>query len=289
MTFRSPLERRHLICWEPIRPKATLMPIHPTAVIDPAATIDPTVEIGPYVVIDAGVRIGARCRLAPFVHILAGTDIAEDCRIHTGAILGDVPQSISYQECESFCRIGARTTIREMVTVHRGSLPGSATTIGDGCFIMSNAHVGHDCRIGDSVTLVNGSLLAGHVQIGDFVIVSGNAGVHQHVRIGDLSIIGGLAKVTQDVPPFMTITHDRGCAGINLIGLRRNGMSSEERADARRAYKTVYRSGLGLKDAIANLEQTAETRTGRGILEFIRVPSSRGLMGARGHHVETRE
>lgn len=257
------------------------MAIHATAIVDSAAQIEPTAEIGPYVVIEGQVRIGAHCRISPFVHVSGHTEIGSHCRIHSGASIGDTPQDTAYKDCESYTRIGSGTTIREGVTIHRGTLPGSMTSVGARCLLMCNSHVGHNCQLGDGVTLVNGALLGGLVEVGNHCIISGNAAVHQQVRIGELTIIGGLTKVVQDVPPYMTYTQERGCSGINAVGLRRKEMSAAERADARLAFRTLYREGLSLQDAIARLEQIVETRAGRMILEFVRVPSIRGLTSAR--------
>src|SRR5690606_7612861 len=150
------------------------MPIHPTAIVDPQAQIDPTAEIKAYSVIEGPVRIGPATVVEPFAHISGHTEIGARCRIYTHAVVGGLPQDRAFQGGESYCRIGDDTLIREGATVHRGTAAGSATIIGNRCLIMCNAHVGHNCVLGDDITMVNGSLLGGHVYVGDRAFLSGN-------------------------------------------------------------------------------------------------------------------
>lgn len=253
------------------------MPVHATAVIDPQAEIDPSAEIGPYVVIDGPARIGPATSIASFVLIKGNTEIGAGCRIYSNAVIGEVPQDRGFQGGVSFCRIGNETILREGVTVHRGTLPGSVTQIGNQCFLMANAHVGHNCVVEDGVNMANGCLLAGYVHVGARAFLSGNSAVHQFVRIGELVMIGGLTKITQDVPPFF-MADDRGtCFGINAVGMKRAGFSSADRTDARRVFRLLYRSGLGLRQAIDSIAASVETEIGRRLLAFLQAESRRGI------------
>ena len=219
------------------------MPIHPTAIVDPAAQIDPEADIGPYVVIEGAVRIGPGTRVYPHAYLTGWTEIGANCEIHPGAVVGHAPQDLKYEGAESYCRIGDETLIRECASVHRGTEPGSATLIGRRCFVMGGAHVGHNCTVADDVILANNVALGGHVSLGPRAFLGGAAVVHQFVRIGELVMLGGAAPITQDVPPYFLTDRTGRCAGTNVVGLRRAGFSAEQREDAKRAYRILYRTG----------------------------------------------
>lgn len=253
------------------------MAIHPSAIIDSRAQIDSTALIGPYCVIGESVRIGARTTLGPFVQVLGHTEIGDDCQIHSGTVVGDVPQDRSFGGGVSYCRIGNGTILREHVTVHRGTASDSATIVGQRCFVMAGAHIGHNCHVHDDAIIVNGALLGGYVEVGCKAMVSGNVGVHQFVRIGELAMIGGLTMVTQDVPPYFMLDNRGLCVGINRIGLRRAGLSREECEEAKGAYRLLCRMPGSLSQAIQKLEAIVRTITGRTILEFLSAPSKRGI------------
>jgi len=253
------------------------MSIHPTAVVDARAIIDPSASLGPHVVIDGPVRIGPNCHIAASAVILGHTEIGAGCRIHAHAVMGDVPQDHAYDGDDSYCRIGDDCVIREGVTIHRGTSPGSATIVGNRCFLMTNVHVGHNCVLGDDVTLISGALLGGYVEVGAKAVISGNAGVHQFVRIGELAMVSGLAKVVKDVPPFCMTDRDGAVVGVNRIGLIRAGLSSAERADIKAAYRILYRSGTRGEAAIQSLAESVQTEAGRRLLEFMDRGSSRGV------------
>jgi UDP-N-acetylglucosamine acyltransferase len=186
------------------------VPIHPTALVDRRATIDPTAEIGPYVVIDGPVAIGARTRVMAHVVLLGRTVVGDDNTIHPGAVLGDSPQDLKYSDAPTGVRIGHRNVIREHVVV-RGTAPETSTTIGDDRFLMSNAHVAHSCVIGDHVIVASGALLAGHVTVGDHAFVSGNCVVRSSRASGDWRSCAG-SRASRDVPPFAILdgTHGAG-------------------------------------------------------------------------------
>lgn len=260
------------------------MPVHSSAVVDPQAEIHPSAEIGPYVVIDGPVRIGPETCVAPFVYIKGNTEIGARCRIFSNAVIGELPQDRGFDGGVSFCRIGDDTVIREGVTIHRGTKPGTCTEVGSRCFLMANSHVGHNCVVEDDVNMANGSLLAGYVHVGARAFLSGNSAVHQFTRIGELAMIGGLSKITQDVPPFF-MADDRGvCVGVNLVGMKRAGFNSADRLDARHAYRLLYRSGLRLQAAVEAIEQTVTTEVGRRILAFLQAESRRGISASPRAH-----
>jgi UDP-N-acetylglucosamine acyltransferase len=216
--------------------------IHPSATISPEAVIGERVTVGPGTVIDAGVTVGDDCRIGPQVYLTGLTKIGARCRIHKGAVLGDEPQDFSYDGSPSGVMIGDDCVFREYVTVHRGSKSGSFTRIGNGCMLMAFSHVGHDCQLGNSIIMANYSLLAGHVEVEDNVTISAHVGVHQFCRIGTMAMIGGTARINQDVPPFCLVNHDGEISGVNLIGLRRNGYSNQERTEVSKAFKLFFRT-----------------------------------------------
>jgi UDP-N-acetylglucosamine acyltransferase len=251
------------------------MIIHPTAIVDRAAHIDPTASIGAGAVIEGPVTIGPECRVAPAAVVLGHTTLGRGCRIHSHAVVGDVPQDHKFAGGVSYCRIGEGTVIREGATVHRGTAEGSETVVGNRCLLMTNTHVGHNCVLGDGVTLVSGALLGGHVRIGDRAIISGNAAIHQFVRIGELALVGILARITQDVPPFCITDREGLIVGENRVGLMRAGFTPAERAEIKSAYQAIHRKGVGQNEALAYL-QNVKTDAGRRLLEFFSSGSRRG-------------
>jgi UDP-N-acetylglucosamine acyltransferase len=182
---------------------------------------------------------------------------------------------------ESFCRIGSDNIFREHVTIHRGTKAGTETVVGDRCMFLASAHVAHNCVVGNDVTLVNSSMLGGYVHVGDRAVLSGNVGVHQFARVGELAMVGGLTYIRQDAPPFFMYDESGYCAGINAVGLRRAGFSSEERAELKIAYRRLYRTPGTWTDAVADVAMTVTTNAGKRLVEFLQAPSKRGFL-ARG-------
>lgn len=252
--------------------------IHPTAVISPEARLGSGVVVGPFCVVDQHVEIGDGCRLGPHVTIHAFTTLGSECHVHAGAVLGDVPQDHAYRETESGVRIGPRTVIRECVTIHRGTKPGTITEVGSDCLLMACSHVGHNARVGDFVTMANGALLAGYTDIGDRAFISGNCLVHQFTRVGRLAMMAGGSATQMDVPPFC-ITRTLALntvIGLNVIGLRRAGFPAYERLALKRAFDVLYRSGLGVNHALDLIESQPMTDAVREFSRFIR-ESKRGV------------
>lgn len=229
--------------------------IHPTAIIDPQAQIGNGVSVGPYSIIEGTVVIGDNTKIGARVSIEGHTTIGKDNEIFTGAVLGSVTQDKKYNGGITYLKIGDRNKIREYVTMNPGTEDGTATVIGNDNLIMAYAHIAHDCVVGNHVIIANAGTLAGHVIIEDRAIIGGLCGVHQFVRIGYLSITGGDSKVVKDVPPFiMTDGHPARAYGLNTVGLDRLKVSSQEKANLKRAFKIVFKSGLILKNAIEQLK-----------------------------------
>jgi UDP-N-acetylglucosamine acyltransferase len=232
------------------------MPVHPLALISPEAILGENVQIGPLSVIEAGVKIGSGCVLESHVTIKCGTTLGENCRVSDGAVLGGLPQHVHVPEHPGTVVIGAGSTFRENVTVHRALEAEHQTTIGDHCLLMANSHVAHDCQLGNQVILTNNAMLAGHVIVGDRAYVSGGAGVHQFCRIGPLAMIGGLAHIVKDVPPFVTIDGQSNyVVGLNQVGLRRAGYDQRTVQQVKEAYRLIYRSGLLWAEILRRLQE----------------------------------
>ena len=260
------------------------MAIHPTAVLDPAAQVDPTAEVGAYAVIDGPVRVGPGTRIYPHAYLTGWTEIGAGCQIHPFAVVGHLPQDFHFEGHQSYCRIGAGTVIREYVSIHRGTDPESTTLLGEKCFLLAHRHVGHNCVLGDQVTLINGALLAGHTQVGPGALLSAYAGTHQFVRVGEYAMVGPDGRVIMDALPFLTVHGRNACSGVNLVGMRRAGFSNDEIQEIKVAYKLLYRSGRPLSAAIEEFEAGVQTEAGRRLLAFVKAPSRRGL-GAGPRHV----
>jgi UDP-N-acetylglucosamine acyltransferase len=256
--------------------------IHDSAVIAPGARLGRNVSVGPFAVIEDDVDIGDDCVIGPHVCVLRYTTLGAGCRVHAGAVLGDLPQDLSFAGEPSDVRIGARCWVREGVTVHRGAKSGSVTQVGDDCLLMANSHVAHNVRMGSHVILANGVLLAGHVEVGDRAFISGNAAIHQFVRIGRLAMVGGVGAVTKDVPPFCTTrtgAYNR-IGGMNMVGLRRAGVSAEERLQIQRAFKIFYRGGLNAKQAVQAMRAMPRSPLVNEFVDFVE-QSKRGVCAMR--------
>lgn len=253
--------------------------IHPTALVDPNAELGADVEVGPFVVIEKGVKIGARTRLMARAYVCQRTSLGEDCVVHIGAVIGHEPQDLSYKGEPTATIVGKGCTIREHVTIHRATVKDSnPTTIGDQCFLMAGSHVAHNCMIGNSVTLANGALLAGHVHVGDRSIVSGNTVVHQFVRVGRLTMLSGGSRFGMDVPPYLIGDGANTITVLNAVGLRRApGLTDDDRAQIKAAYRILYRSDLDLKDALARLKAEFTSPAVAHWVEFYGAPTKRGF------------
>ncbi len=254
------------------------MAIHPTAVVEPGARLGSDVVIGPFCYVQRDAEIGDGCELLSHVSVLAHTTLGKRCRVHTGAVLGGLPQDTGFKGEVSYARIGDDCVLREMVTVNRGTKPGTATVIGNGCMLMANVHCAHNVQVGNHVTVTNCTGFAGYATVGDRAFVSGMVTVHQFVNIGKLAMVGLTAVLTKDLPPFCTVRPStlNGVAGMNIVGMRRAGMTAEARAAVKYAFKVLYGSGLNVTQAVAVLEQGPGGPEIDAMLEFIR-GSKRGI------------
>ncbi len=252
------------------------MAIHPTAIVDPKAEIDPEAEIGPNVVVEANVKVGKGVKIWANAYLCGWTEIGEDCQIHMGAVIGHLPQDLSYKPQKTFLKIGKNNIFREYATVHRGTEPNSSTIIGDNNYFMGLSHVAHNCHIGNRVVICNTALLAGYVTVEDSAFVSGGVVVHQFARIGKLAMIGGLARVSKDVPPYMLIEGNSTVRALNTEGLRRADLSPDVREEIKSAYKLLYRSGLNTAQALEAIEGQLKSDEVRYLIDFIK-NSKRGI------------
>jgi UDP-N-acetylglucosamine acyltransferase len=260
------------------------MPIHPTAIIDPRAELHPSVEIGPYVIIDGPAVLAAGVRVLGHAQILGRVEIGEECVIGQGAVVGGAPQDLHFDpSTESSVVMGPRNVLREHVTIHRGSKPGSATRLGEGNFLMVGAHLAHDVVLGDRNILANACLLAGHIVVGNGTFIGGGAVFHQFLRIGDGCVIQGNGSFGKDIPHFCAAMRTNRLTGLNVVGLRRAGVDAAARSALRSAFKQLFCSGLNLSDALrqARLQPPACEPVAR-LLDFVAQPSKRGICPWRG-------
>lgn len=254
--------------------------IHPTAIVDPKAEIAEDVGIGPYSVIEKDVFIGDGTRIGPHVIIREGTRIGRQCHIFQFSSIGEAPQAFAYKGEKTYLLIGNQNIFREFVTIHRGTVPGGGKTIiGDNNYFMAYAHVAHDCQIGNQVVMANGATLAGHIQIEDHAIIGGLSAVHQFCQIGTHAFLSGLTGVSLDIPPYTLASGSRAkLFGLNLVGLKRHHFSEETLRALKKAYRTIFRSGLTLEKAIRQLSEDEISRIPevRHLLQFIQ-NSKRGI------------
>ena len=234
-----------------------MVTVHPTALVEPGAELADGVSVGPYTLIGSHVRVGPGTTIGSHTVLEGWTEIGSDCRIGAHVIIGAPPQDVKYKGETTRVVVGDRTLVREFATVHRASIGGSGVTrVGSDCFIMAYAHVAHDCQLGDGVIMANLAVRGGHVEIARGAIIGGLAGVHQFVRIGEYAFVGGGSAVLQDVPPYVKVQGNLAKPfGLNVVGLRRHGLSAEEIHALKQAYRIVFTSGLNTSQALEKLEQ----------------------------------
>ncbi len=232
------------------------MAIHPTAVVESGARVDPTCEVGPFAVVGSDVVLGPGTSVAAHAIVKGHTTLGAGNRVFSHAVIGEIPQDLKYRGEPTRLVIGDRNTFRECVTINLGTVQGGGeTVIGNGCLFMAYSHVGHDCRVGDGAIIANSVALAGHVTLEEHVHFSGLAAAHQFCRIGRLAFVSGLTGVTMDVPPYCTAVGARAeLAGLNAVGMQRVGMTEEQIGRVKQAYKILFRSNLVLAEALAQVE-----------------------------------
>ncbi len=259
---------------EPIR-------IHPTAVISSEANLADDVAVGPYAIIEGPVNLGPGCVVKPHAHLIGPITAGARNFFGTGCVIGDVPQHLAFRPTSvSGVVIGEGNTFREYVTVHRAMPDGRATTvIGNDNLFMVASHVGHDATIGNSCILVNSALVGGHTEVHDRALLSGNTGIHQNCKIGTLALISANSTITVDIPPFWIVRDFNTPRGVNVIGMKRAGYSSEEIAAVRKAFRMIYLNGMTISNSVAQLEATmSHIPAIQTLMTFIK-HSKRGVPG----------
>ena len=254
--------------------------IHPAAIVDSAARIGANVEIGPYSIIGPDVEIGDDTEIGPHVVIKGHTRIGRENRIFQFCSLGEMPQDKKYSGEPTRLEIGDRNTIREFCTFNLGTVQGGGvTSVGDDNWIMAYVHIAHDCHVANKTIFANGASLAGHVTVDDLVIFGGFTGVHQFCRIGAHVISAASSLVLQDVPPYLMVAGNTAQPyGIHVEGLKRRGFTSEAITELKRAYRTLYKSGLLLEEAKAKLAEQAKTQPDVQLMVDFLEASKRGII-----------
>lgn len=259
--------------------------IHPTAVIDPSAILDATAKVGPYCFVGPKVTLEANVELVSHVVVESHTTIGADTKVYPFAVLGGAPQSIKYKDQPTRLVIGRRAIIREHATFHRGTEEGGGETrLGDDGLFMVGVHVAHDCQIGNNVIMANNATLGGHVIVGDHVYIGGLAAVHQFVRIGSQAMIGGLSGVEGDVIPFGSVMGDRArLAGLNIIGMKRRGLSRDAIHDLRNAYRMLFANEGTMAERLLDVKELFKNNAFiREIIDFMMTQSERSFCLPKG-------
>ncbi len=253
--------------------------ISPMTHIDPKATLGKNVQIDPFTMIHENVEIGDNTWIGSNVTIYPGAKIGKNCKIFPGAVIAGIPQDLKFQGEDSTVIIGDNTTIRECVTISRGTVDKQTTVIGSNCLLMAYVHVAHDCVIGSHVIIANAVQIAGHVAIDDWAIIGGSSAIHQFVKIGMHAMISGGSLVRKDVPPFTKAAREPlSYAGVNSLGLRRRGFSSESISHIQEVYRFLFLNSMNNSKALEEIEvNLPATKERDEILNFIR-SSERGVM-----------
>ncbi|MGL1901723.1 MAG: acyl-ACP--UDP-N-acetylglucosamine O-acyltransferase [Fibrobacterales bacterium] len=252
--------------------------IHPTAIVSPLAQLGQGISIGPYSIIEDGVTIGDRTTIASHVHLYSNTTIGNNCSIYDGAIVGSNPQDLSYLNETTFLTIGNNTIIREYCTINRAANEGKSTSIGNNVLLMAYSHVGHDSIIEDHVVIANGVQLGGHVELGFGVVIGGMTAIQQFCRIGTLAFVGGTLKADKDVPPFSkALGNPLSWAGLNHKALEKHAMSKEDQEAIHKAYRTMYRSGKTVEEALTTIKASYSKSAIESMLSYFSKPT-RGII-----------
>ncbi len=253
------------------------------AAVHPAAKIGKNVKIGPWVSIEEDVVIGDNTTIASHVCIMSGTRIGKNCQIFPGAIIGAIPQDLKYSGEETTLEIGDNVIIREYCTLNRGTRANFKTVIGNNCLLMAYVHVAHDCVIGEHCILANNATLAGHVEIEEYVILGGMTAIHQFVKVGAYALLGGGTLLNKDVPPYVRISrYPASYIGVNTIGLRRHGVSSEKIRHIQDIYHKLFVEHRNVSIALKAIEDDIEDSHDRQlILEFARASQNGLIKGLR--------
>ena len=223
---------------------------HPMTYVHPTAIIGENVTISPFSSVYEDVEIGDGTWIGPNVTIMSGARIGKNCKIYPGTVISGEPQDLKYEGEKTLTYIGDNTTIRECVTVNKGTNALGYTKIGDNCLIMATAHIAHDCVVGNNVVIVNAVGLAGHIEVGDFAFIGGYSAVHQFTKIGEHAFVAGATQIRKDVPPYVKAAKNPvAYAGVNAIGLRRKGFTSEEIFEIQGIYRILYQQKNNVSQA----------------------------------------
>jgi UDP-N-acetylglucosamine acyltransferase len=247
-----------------------------TARIDPEAVVGRGCVIGEYAILERDVVLGAECILEPYVYVKRWTTMGDGNEISAGTVLGTDPLDKNFKGERSYLRIGHHNKIREHFTISRATKPEATTIIGDDNFIMTSGHIAHDCKLGNGIVVASCALLAGYVEVGDKAFISGGVVVHQYSKIGKLVMVGGNTRVNSDLPPyFLYSDFNVAPKSVNVVGMRRAGLSVEDLRVAKDCFRILYRSGLKMNEAIERLEGI-ESIVAQDIAQFARA-SERGI------------
>jgi UDP-N-acetylglucosamine acyltransferase len=264
-------------------PIAQSAQIHATAVVSPEADIADGVQVGPYAVIEGKVVLGQDCVLRPGAYLIGPITMGRNNTVYSGAILGEAPQHLKYENEPTWLEIGDHNIFRENVTIHRGTKVSWATRIGSHNFFMAGSHVAHDCRVGNNCIFANGAVVGGHCTVEDNVYLSGNCAVHQFVRLGRLSLLSGVSATTKDIPPFIIQQRINAIVGVNVVGMRRAGISNTGIEAVRQGFALLFRSQGILTPALAQVEkQLGHVAEVAEMIAFIRA-STRGICFGQRH------
>ena len=255
--------------------------VHPTAIVHKNAELGDGVIVGPFTDIEKNTVVGKGTKISSHVSIADGCRIGENCIIHNGAVLASVPQDLKFEGEETILEVGNGTTIREFVTVNRGTSASGKTVIGKNTLIMAYVHIAHDCLIGDNVIIANSVNMGGHVEIEDNVTVGGMVPIHQFVKIGTFAFIGGGYRVPKDVPPYVLAAGEPLVyRTLNLIGLKRSGFSRDAISKLSKGYKLIYNKKTSLEEGLSQLKSNGELTTElQKAVDFFE-SSSRGIIGS---------
>jgi UDP-N-acetylglucosamine acyltransferase len=252
--------------------------IHPTAIVGKNVQLGKDNVLGPHVILEDGVKLGDRNTLLAGAYVCQGTEIGSGNKIHMQAVIGHEPQDVAFKNEATFTKIGDNNTIREFVTIHRGTKGGTSTVIGNSNYLMAYCHVAHNCVLGDHIIMVNNASLTGYITVEDRAFLSGMTGFHQFTRIGTLAMVSALSACNKDIPPYMIVGGRPGIVlGINVVGLRRAGMNAAVREEIKSAYKLLYRSGMNVSQAVEEMKKSFQSAEVQHLVRFIE-ESKRGIV-----------
>ena len=257
--------------------------IHPSAQVSPDARLAEDVTVGAFSIIDGPAEIGEGCEIGAQVWIHGEVSMGPGNKVGYGSIIGADPQDLGFDsDTRTRVALGEGNVIREYVTIHRATAEESGTIIGDGNFLMTGVHLGHDVALGDRNILANNVLLAGFVEMGNHVVAGGGCAFHQFIRIGDYAMVQGLTGVSKDVAPFCTVGQFNRLAGINSTGMRRGGIGPEDRREIKAVYKILFREGMALGQALAEMDTREWGIEATKLIEAVRNPSRKGVLTREG-------